>query len=248
MVYPRIVWQYWEQASEYPNGTAYIDLCHETAEIHQTSGKGYKLIRLNKDNVLNYIDLHPMIKNLGSSSNQLAQKSDYIRSKLLCKYGGAWLDSDTVVLESLDNMFDMLDRYNFYGFKDYNILVINAFACHKESPSMIKWVENNNKILDDTKGTNICFGELGHKSLQKCLINNPDVFIDDKSPSIFDCGMSWKYYYSDESIIPQINKRLFVQIYNGMMTHDNIRNKSRQDWLTGNSALSQLFRLAGINN
>ena len=101
-MYERIVWQYWENSDTYPNSIPYIDLCHETVDLHQTDGKGYKVIRLNDKNYHEYIDdINPFIFNLKESENQLAQKADYIRAKLLYKHGGIWLDSDAIVFRDL---------------------------------------------------------------------------------------------------------------------------------------------------
>jgi hypothetical protein len=61
-MYERIVWQYWENSDTYPNSIPYIDLCHETVDLHQTDGKGYKVIRLNDKNYHEYIDdINPFI-------------------------------------------------------------------------------------------------------------------------------------------------------------------------------------------
>ena len=86
-MFERIVWQYWENSPEYPNGIPYIELCHESVDLYSSEGKGYKVIRLNKDTVKDYIDWNPYLDNMTGNSNQLAQKADYIISKLLCKYG-----------------------------------------------------------------------------------------------------------------------------------------------------------------
>jgi hypothetical protein len=77
-MYERIVWQFWENSDTYPDGIPYIDLCHESVDLHQTDGKGYKVIRLNDKNYQEYIDdINPYIFNLKESENQLAQKADY---------------------------------------------------------------------------------------------------------------------------------------------------------------------------
>jgi hypothetical protein len=86
-MYDRIVWQYWDNSQEFPDGIPYINLCHKSLDIHSTIGKGYKVIRLNKNNINDYIDINPFIFNMGNNSNQLAQKTDYFRAKLLYKYG-----------------------------------------------------------------------------------------------------------------------------------------------------------------
>ena len=81
-MFDRIIWQYWENSYDFPDGIAYIDLCHQSVDKYSTVGIGYKVIRLNEKNLSDYIDVNPYLYNLKDNSNQLAQKSDYIRAKL----------------------------------------------------------------------------------------------------------------------------------------------------------------------
>jgi hypothetical protein len=47
----------------------------------------------------------------------IAQKTDYYRIALLNKYGGIWIDADTVVMRDFDEIFEKLDQgYDFVGF------------------------------------------------------------------------------------------------------------------------------------
>jgi mannosyltransferase OCH1-like enzyme len=71
---------------------------------HSNNGINYKVHLLNQNNILNYLDevpsyffnLHP------------AHQADFIRVNILYKYGGIWLDSDTVVMNDLSSLFDII--------------------------------------------------------------------------------------------------------------------------------------------
>jgi len=242
MVYERIVWQYWENTPEYSEGIPYIDLCHQTVEKHQTSGTGYKLVRLSPDNLSNYLtDPHDAIKNF--KPNQISQKADYIRAKILCKYGGIWLDSDTVVVKSLDPLFDMLEKYQFYGYKHDGVVCIWAFACHKEAEVMVKWCQNNDLILTEQDYTNFYLGELGHKSLQLFEDSSGTFFDDANNGMLFQSKISWNYYANEDALEKYLTNQCFVQIFNAL-TFEVWKRRSREEWLQSNCILSQLFRLA----
>ncbi len=51
----------------------------------------------------------------GRKRRAIAQRADFIRAFLLEKYGGIYLDSDAILLGSLDRYFALLDRYDFFA-------------------------------------------------------------------------------------------------------------------------------------
>jgi hypothetical protein len=245
-MYERIVWQYWENSDTYPNSIPYIDLCHETVDLHQTDGKGYKVIRLNDKNYHEYIDdINPFIFNLKESENQLAQKADYIRAKLLYKHGGIWLDSDAIVFRDLDMIFDKLEHYEFYGYK-INSPCIWAFACHKNAEIMKKWVDNNDKVLNESEGKNIFYGELGHRSFE-IFIDTPNIFLDDatKVQSI-DHRYAWKYMHFTNGLEKFINDEQPFFMMNNALICDYIKKYTREELKNSNILISQFLMKAGV--
>lgn len=39
-----------------------------------------------------------------------AHQADFVRVNVICDFGGIWLDSDTIVMESLDSLFDFIEN------------------------------------------------------------------------------------------------------------------------------------------
>lgn len=248
-MYDRVVWQYWEYSTEYPDGIPYIDLCHKSVDKHSTIGKGYKVIRLNEHTIKDYLDdINPFIFNMKDSSNQLAQKADYFRAKLLCKYGGIWLDSDAIVINSLDSVFDQLNNYDFYGYKIIAPCVW-GFACHKNASIMKKWCENNEKIVNETKGNGIYFGELGHQSL-KLFMNEPNSFFDDANSTVHSLDHRYAWKYMDENnkynIYDYIYENQPFIMLNNNIIYDKIKRLSVDELKKNNMLLCDFLRLGKV--
>ena len=240
-MFERIVWQYWENSPEYPKGISYIDLCHESVDLHSGNGKYYKVIRLNKDTFKNYIDCSPYLENMNSDSNQIAQKADYIRSKLLCKYGGIWLDSDAVVFNNLESVFAKLNEYEFYGYKIIAPCVW-CFACHKNANIMKKWVDNNDKILEETKGKGIYLGEFGHRSLRNFMDDDRSMFDDASKVQSIDHRYAWKYMEFENGIDEYITEDQPFFMLNNAVIYDKLKKMSRNEVFLSNILLCQFIR------
>ena len=246
-MFERVVWQYWETSDEYPNGIPYIDLCHQTVDNNAGTGVGYKVIRLNEKTVFNYVDINPLLLNMKGTSNQLAQKADYIRAKLLCKYGGIWLDSDSIVLNSMDPIFDKLEDLEFYGYKIIAPCVW-AFACRKDAAIMKKWCENNERILGETKGNNIFYGELGHKSLRN-FMDESKSFFDNANETVhqIDHRYAWRYMQINDLEPEEFLKpnQPFIML-NNTLIYDEIKRMSKEELKEQNILLTKFFKKSKV--
>ena len=61
---------------------------------------------------------------------------------VICDYGGIWIDSDTLVLESLDSLFDILDNNNGFLIKENNSKLCNGIFGSKKDTSLMKEWKN----------------------------------------------------------------------------------------------------------
>ena len=108
------IWMFWQNVgtAEQPG---YIELCLRSVLKHNEDS--FQVHILNKTTVSQFLsDLPPDLDELLPG---LAQYTDYIRLKLLKKYGGIWLDSDLIVLSNLRPVFENLCRTgdgDFAGF------------------------------------------------------------------------------------------------------------------------------------
>jgi len=113
----QIVWVMWWQRDEIPFLVAQ-NLKRMKRLIH------WKVIVLDKENVFEYISASDEIRTqLNHDKIPLAAFADYVRTKILFKYGGIWLDS-TIFVADEDNeinngLFDNLDFVSFKGIRDF---------------------------------------------------------------------------------------------------------------------------------
>ena len=56
-----------------------------------------------------------------------AQRADFIRAFLLARHGGLWIDSDCVVMQSLQPVLDALWEYDFVAHRERSGYVSNGF-------------------------------------------------------------------------------------------------------------------------
>lgn len=108
----KFIWQLWLQGNK--NIPPIVRKCLDS--VKKYCPDGYKVIVLNKDNIKNYIEIDANIEykyenNLISN----AHYSDYIRTCLLVKYGGIWIDS-TVLLTN--NIPKSILAQDFFVFKN----------------------------------------------------------------------------------------------------------------------------------
>lgn len=133
----RIIWQYWETRGSKPR---FVDGLHKIARRNA----GARVIQITPETLPYYL---PDLPNAVHSIEELAHKADMIRTRLVARYGGMWLDSDAVVLRDLNWIFDFLETAQFVGFNDHGDfsetqqqIRVNCFAAPAGSPVMSEWV------------------------------------------------------------------------------------------------------------
>jgi len=103
------LWIYWDDVSPRPG---YIQLCINS--IYKNS-YDFNLIFLNKNNIIDYL---PEIKSYEVYFEDLllAQKVDIYRIWLMYKYGGLYIDTDTILLKSPIKLYKLLENYDYIGY------------------------------------------------------------------------------------------------------------------------------------
>lgn len=102
------LWIYWQGYMP-----AYIRLCIKSA--YQHCSKSFNIKLLNDKSVYKFIPekqhLHTKLEKL-----LIAQKVDYYRIYLLYKYGGLYIDADTLILRDPIEIIEKLKTYDYVGF------------------------------------------------------------------------------------------------------------------------------------
>jgi hypothetical protein len=149
-----------------------ISILRNLIYLHSTNGKGYKVNLITDKNINDYI------KNIPSYFSTLcpSHQADFVRVNVVCDYGGIWLDSDTLVLNSLDSLFDFIEKKNGFFIKEDNTILCNGiFGSRANTPLMIEWKTEMIKILDE-KQNNIAWSEIGCQLLQNLYNKNPGLY------------------------------------------------------------------------
>lgn len=98
------MWVYWELINGAKSPPPYVTLC---LEIMKKNASGtFNVVFLNEKTVFDYLpDLRKDINDL-----PIALKTDYVRVRLLTKYGGLWVDADTIVMTDLREIAQKLNQ------------------------------------------------------------------------------------------------------------------------------------------
>ena len=113
-----------------------ISILRDLIYAHSKNGKGYEVHLISDKNIKQYI------KNIPEYFSKLcyAHQADFVRVNVICDYGGIWLDSDTLVLDSLDSLFDLIDKKNGFFIKENNeLLSTGIFGSKANLPIMNEW-------------------------------------------------------------------------------------------------------------
>ncbi len=139
------LWIYWQGSMP-----EYIKLCIDIIKIK--SQKYYMLHILDDISVTKYL---PHLDDLKILNKLLvAQKADYIRINLLYLYGGLWMDADTIMYNTMKQVYDK-QHYDFIGFgctgdvchNGYKIPSNGVMYAKKSSILMKRCLDNLNKKL-----------------------------------------------------------------------------------------------------
>jgi GR25 family glycosyltransferase involved in LPS biosynthesis len=166
MSYKRNIFLYWV-GKEYK----LIIILRYLIYLYSTTGKGYNVILINHENLNEYIDeIPPYFYNLCP-----AHQADFVRVNVICDYGGIWLDSDTLVLDSLDSLFDIIENKDGFLILENNEILSNGIFGSKKNTNFMKEWKNRLIIkLDNTKGK-IGWTDIGCKMVQNIFISNPSL-------------------------------------------------------------------------
>lgn len=155
---PYNIWMYWENKKG-KSKPAYLKLCYKTIKKHN---KNFNIQLLDEKTVYNF--LPNLRKDLDKYMN-IPQKADYIRINLLYKYGGIWIDSDTIIIKNLSPFIKKLRKHEFIGFGCTGAECENSNSGYPR-PSNWLLISKKNSLLMKT-----CLEEANN-----IIRNNPYIF------------------------------------------------------------------------
>lgn len=249
-----IIWMYWETAPGKIK-PQYIDLCYETVLHHCNQSFDIKL--LNENTIKDYL---PDVRDL--SHLTIPAKTDYYRIALLYKYGGIWIDADTIVMRDLKPIVDKLNTevVDFIGFGCTGMKCTNGYprpsnwlmCAKKDSPLM----ENCLKHLDHLLENKSIFGyfDLGKyviwKEIEKLKKTGWDYYhYSSEYDGSRDINGNWIHtpqHIKPAETIPLDREKVFVMFLANreLSTIPALVKSTKKELLTSKMWISKLFREA----
>ncbi|TXS89418.1 capsular polysaccharide synthesis protein [Parahaliea aestuarii] len=174
------IWIYWET----PKGRkmpTYISMCLEAIKFW---GQGCELKLVTPENLDNYLpDLPNKVHEITSQDeNQpsLAIKTAFVRTALLHKYGGLYLDADCLPLFSLSDVCSVLDKKKFSAIRRTTPkgkhISIGLLGSSPDNPIIKQYYKQLFEAL--SQKTEFEWGEAGARTLTPIVQNNPEHFFD----------------------------------------------------------------------
>lgn len=138
-----------------------ISILRKLIYFHSKTGNGYTVHLITDKNINEYITYVPSY----FFSMCPAHQADYVRVNVICTYGGIWLDSDTLVIESLDQLFYLIEnKSGFFITQNDDTIWNGIFGSKANTQMMIQWKNEMQKILDIKQGK-INWCEIGNDLL-----------------------------------------------------------------------------------
>jgi len=104
-----IIWQYWEQGME--NAPSIVKACVDSVEKYKN---GHEHIILDRNSIKSYTDIPEYIWDLNQKGViKSAHMSDIIRTNLLTKHGGVWIDATVLLTDDLAEYITDADLFVF---------------------------------------------------------------------------------------------------------------------------------------
>ncbi len=234
----KTIWMYWEDP-KHGVKPPYIDLCMETIERNKGD---YKIVIVTPNNVRDFLpDITPRVFKI----KKIAHRADYIRGHLLLKYGGVWLDSDVILLKTL-NLDDCFKDHDFVGYgKDIGEPSINFFGAKAGCPLVEKWVSGMDKKMKSfIPKYKFKWTELGY-SILWTYSKSYDYYHIDYNLIAPVAWQDWELFFDNKTKLNNIitNKTISMMLFNKNM-FQKLERISKKEILSADNLLGEVFRYA----
>ena len=228
-----------------------IYILRDLIYLHSTNGVGYKVNLITDKNIREYVKDIPDY----FSSLCPAHQADFVRVHVICDYGGIWLDSDTLVIDKLDSLFDLIEKKNGFFMKENNTILCNGiFGSKKQTNLMIEWKKNLTNILNQKKNK-IGWTDIGNKMLEYMYNKNPSLYNDYKIFEGLDnmYPVNWKNCVEEFIEKPYDNYKNIVREYQPLVVlvnsvYKKLENKTEKEILEGNMPINYFINKSFENN
>lgn len=242
------IWMYWENKEGKLTPDA-IRLSWKTIINHNKNDFQIKI--LTEDDVLSYL---PHIIQDYKFFEQIAHKADYIRFQLLYKYGGVWLDSDTIMLRSLQDVKEKIDEneFVFTGYKneDDEIFTLIGFLaskpgnkiCYRVINHIEEYIENNltKKIQPEWDEVGYFLSDIINKKIESSFYMYSQKYFEPYNVFQLEDII---YLENICDSITKINPKVIGQSFANSIRSDNFKQLNEQELMGSYLLYGDLFRL-----
>lgn len=217
-----------------------ISILRNLIYLHSTNGVGYNVILITHENVEKDVNIPKNFYNLIP-----AHQADFVRVNVICDYGGIWIDSDTLVLESLDSLFDILDDNNGFLIKENNSKLCNGIFGSKKDTSLMKEWKNRINLELRINQESIGWTQIGSRMLRIMYKQKPRLFENYK---IFEglnnlYPVDWKNCVTEFIKKPYENYKNITRDYQPLIVLVNVvyrklERKTMDELLNGNMPIN----------
>jgi len=218
-----------------------ISILRKMIHLHSTNGVGYKIHHLTDKNISDYIQDIPYYYN----SLCPAHQADFVRVNVICNHGGIWLDSDTIVVDSLDSLFDLIETKNGFFIKQNNEILWNGiFGSRAKTALMIEWKKQMRNVLD-VKMSNIDWCEIGNTMLQAIYNKNSNLY---DNYNIFNgldnlYPVNWDNCVTEFIDKPYNNYKMIIRKYQPLVVlvnsvYKKLEDKTEREIVEGNMPIN----------
>jgi hypothetical protein len=234
-----VVWAYWEDGPR-RSRSVYLDLCIETIARHAAPLELRLLSRGDAVTWLPDLDVERW-----ESLPAPNYRSDYVRSRVLQRYGGVWMDVDTVALSPLSQLVDELDDTGMVCFgKEVGRFFGGLCAAAPGTAFVDAWVEGQDKALSRHRD----WAELPYAALAQDVTWEIARRLPWKALPMERVApvpwYEWRRFFSRIESPRLLLKAspVTIVLWNAVMA-PRLRPRSRPELLAGRTLLSRLLRI-----
>ena len=231
------VWLYWE--GELPE---WIRACQKTVFNHVDNVQ-----LLNPES---FAELRDSELDIQLNDLYVAHRADFIRAFLLKKFGGLWVDSDCVVLKSLQPLMNILNMYEFVGYRERSGDVTNNFmGASLKSTIAAGYYDRVCQIL--RSGQSIEWLTIGSQALTATLNEGKtswyELKVDQIQPICWSNPSAFFQKANDEVHKQMLNPNSYCYMVSSNMVRGYLEENQYKNILDNDTFFSYLLRTSETN-
>jgi len=234
-----MIWTYWECPPGQTQPSELINLCFETMKKHLDPSS---FMIVTDKNLFEFLpDIRTDLNKIHVSnipSQNISLKVDYIRVALLKKFGGLWIDADSIVMGPLDRLFSPIIDFNCRT-NNEGICTNGVISSIQNGKIITEYANRQDRRIDASYNMNWC--DLGSSMLTPICVDNKPIFRDLGSISPITYRHRDKFFNTDnlEYILDSdiCLHYLFNKVFSAMNPP-----LTKVGLLTGNDLISRLFQ------